>query len=273
MSFAWVEMALTLATTTPSRESRTAVLPIVVGGALTPSMIAAAVDEAARLRPTLRVLPLDEYFLRDGGAVADRVRDCGSDVECIAREVGGLDADLAIVVVAIFDRQPPLVTTIGIDIASRSVLRQRTERLPSATSETLRAHAASLFDDLGHLLHARLEVEVEPKTAQVRVDAATPPDPGTHTVFTLEAGRHSVTASCAGHRDATRDVDLVPGQTHSIAMALEPIPISDSPWFWPGMASGIATVVITAAVAMTVVLLKPRPKCVCIAEACGLACE
>ena len=75
--------------------ARLAVLPIIVAPSpdLNASKVFAAVDEAAQLRRTLRVMSIDDYFFHEGGELANRALACGEDTACIAKQLAPFDAD------------------------------------------------------------------------------------------------------------------------------------------------------------------------------------
>lgn len=242
--------------------ARLAVLPIIVAPSpdVNASKVFAAVDEAAQLRRTLRVMSIDDYFFHEGGELANRALACGEDTACIAKQLAPFDADLGLVVIINPKLDPPLLSLLLIDTKAKTVAAEAYPRTKSGEIfETLRTEAEKLFDKRGFGRAGRLMVRVDPSRATITIDGAKP-DVGTPNRYTLEAGTYEVRAEAEGFAPKTAQAVVTSGMTAEVALTLEPDePIYASPWFW---AAGAAVVVGTA-VGVGFATLSSSTDCVC----------
>lgn len=244
--------------------ARVALLPVLVdaGDDMTTSEVFRLVSARTRRRPTVRLMSIDEFFFYDGGQRADRVLACGSDTRCLARQLAPFRADLGVVVIVNGQLDPPLVGVITIDthrarlVAERFVQTQRPQLKPTMT-----AVLADHFDRAGHPEWARLEVQVDPAGAEIRIAPGFRPQQGRPNAFEVPPGVYRVIAEQDGYRPAEAQVVVTAGQTTPLALRLEEDRAwFDSPWFWVGTAA----VVVTAATVTTVLLTRSESTCGCI---------
>ncbi len=245
---------------------RVALLPVLVeaGQDVTSSAIFRVVSEQVRLRKTLRLMSIDEFFFNDGGARADGVVACGSDTRCVARQLAPFQADLGLVVIVNGQLDPTLVGVLTLDTRTERLIAEKYEQVDGDRLwPTLRTTIADHLDRAGHPRWARIEVRVTPANAAISVSPAYPAEIGRPSLFVVPPGTYTVRADLPDHGEATALATAEAGATAEVFLALEKERAwYESPWVWVG-----AAVVVGAAVAATTVALQPETTCGCVITA------
>ncbi|MEL7370515.1 MAG: hypothetical protein AAFN74_16465 [Myxococcota bacterium] len=249
-----------------SQSARVALLPVLVDGErrVTASEIFRLVSQEAQLRKTLRLMSIDEFFFNDGGALANGVLGCGSDTGCVARQLAPFQADLGLVVIVNGQLEPPLLGVLTIDAHSRRLVAERYEQIErSALMSTLRKRVASHFDTAGHPQWGRLDVQVDPPGASLRLVPSFPPEVGRPGFFILPPGEYEILADKEGYEIGRTTASVGGGTSAEVSVSLERTERwYESPWLWVGTA-----VVIAAAATVTAVSLSPETTCGCVLTA------
>lgn len=261
-------LALLMAAGPSASPQRVAVLPIIIAPnkGLTASQVFKQVTDAAELRPTLRVMSIDDYYFNDGGELADRALSCGADTACIARHLAPFDAQLGVVVIANLELDPPLLSVLLLSTAAeRSIGEETSQVAVDRLVPSILTRTNALFDQAGHPRSGRLVIQAEPGRAVVAVEGTTvKPDPGQSNAFTLPPGDYQVVASLEGFDPGRAGATVKSGETTSVRVELEEkTSILESPWFW--VVSG-AVVVAAGATAAGVALSRNDP-CFCVVTA------
>lgn len=244
---------------------RLAVLPVLSGPGteVTASKVFRIVDDAADLRPGVRVMSIDDYFFHEGGALANRALACGQDTACIAKQLEPFEADLGLVVVVDLEITPPLWSLILLDTKARKVVDEHYAQVEGGAEVVFAkvlAKASEMLDRRGFHRAGRLIVKTTPAAAGVSIEGWRP-DVGTPHQYTLPPGTYAVFATAEGHESATTNAVVTSGATTEVPLALAPVTsVFDSPWLW---VIG-ATVVVGAAVAVGVATTASSEDCVCI---------
>ncbi|MEM7676516.1 MAG: hypothetical protein AAF449_10985 [Myxococcota bacterium] len=246
-----------------NRTARVAVLPVLVDGErrVTASEIFRLVSQEAQLRKTLRLMSIDEFFFNDGGALANGVLACGSDTGCVARQLAPFQADLGLVVIVNGKLVPPLLGLLTIDTHTRSLVAERYEQVDRAQlMSTLRTGVAGHFDTAGHPQWGRLDVQVEPPGAGLRLSPDFPSEVGRPGLFIVPPGAYQIFADKEGYEAGRTTATVTGGASAEISVTLTRTERwYESPWLWVGTA-----VVIAAAAAVTAVSLAPETNCGCV---------
>lgn len=228
--------------------SRLAVLPAVVEG---PHGRAASKDlfgpvrDTADFRTGLDLLSYNAVFVDGVEPVATTVRDCGSDVACIARTLRFARIDLGLRVIANFALNPPLLTFNLIDAKEEKVVAEALAELDGRPLiEVLKQQTADLLDRGGYRIGGRIALSVTP------IDAAVAIRPPVSQQIVIDPGTYSVTASKEGYLPKTIDVLVRPGEESAAQLVLDEVPpepsVLASPWLWTAV--GVVVVGATAAV-------------------------
>jgi hypothetical protein len=250
------------------------VVPVIAdpSATITASWIAAAVGDAAALRPAVRMLPLDDLYFRAGGAFADRLLSCGQDGACIAQTLEKSGAEYALTVSVNLGLDPAVYGVMFIDVKKGEVIAKHFgDERPSA--DALRAAIVAsvdrMFDARGLLKHARIVAEVEPANASVRVDGAQEEDRGSANVFTVLPGKHAVSASAPDRVRAAEMIEVKPGETKHVKLTLAQAEGDDS-WLWIG---GGAGVLVAAGAVAALIALRSNGQVVCIVTPSERECD
>lgn len=251
----------------PARQ-RVAVLPIIIAPKkdLTASQVFKQVTDAADLRPTLRVMSIDDYYFHDGGELANRALACGADTACIARQLAPFDAQLGVVVIANLELEPPLLSVLLLSTAKERVIGENTAEVPAErVIASVLERTSALFDEAGHPRSGRLVIDAEPGRATVTVEGiAAKSNPGQSNAFTLPPGDYRALASLEGYEPGRTNATVKSGETTSVRITLEKeTSILESPWFWV-----ISSAVVVAAGATAAgVALSGNERCFCVVTA------
>ena len=259
-------VALAQAAPAPTPRLRVALLPVLVdpGPDFTASNVFRLVFEQTRLRKTLRLMSIDEFFFNDGGTRADRVLACGSDTRCVARQLSPFRADLGLVVIVNGRLDPPLAGVLTLDIPTERPIAEKYEQVPAEElRRVLQTTVADHFDRAGHPRWARLEVNVDPSNAGIAVEPSYTPEAGRPNLFIVPPGQYTVMGQLDGYQPDRQTAALSPGATTEVALRLtKESSWYESPWVWVG-----AAVVVGAAVTVAAVTLGPEKACGCIVTA------
>ncbi len=246
---------------------RLAVLPVLEGDApgLSVGEVFRGVDRGASARP-VRPMSVDAYFFQDGRELSNRALSCGGDTQCLADALAVFRADLGLVVIANAALDPPLLSLVLLESATREVVGDRhgTWTADAPFAEQLSGLLAGLLDDAGLRQLGFLEVLVEPASAVVRVGDGWPADEGAAHRYTLPPGPYPVRADASNHQRAERAVEVRPGELTRVELRLESSgSLTSSPWFW----GGVVAVVAAGAAATIVALGQPPSGCLCVTSA------
>ncbi|MCC7385660.1 MAG: hypothetical protein IT384_27675 [Deltaproteobacteria bacterium] len=263
--------ALTVAAA-PPKVDRLAVLPIIAAGPNGDASLSSVINDvsqAAAFRLGLRLLSDEEMFVASA-EVGERVRNCGSDIACIADRLRAFDARYGLVVVVNMTVQPPLIGLQLIDTDERRLVGESLGQLApedSGISKAIQARARKIFDEAGYNQAGRVVVEVQPPQAKVTIGDFSP-DEGAPNVFTVPPGHYEVRAQLDGYGGASEQAVAIGGQETKVGLILEEeSSFFGSPWFWVGLgavAAGGATAAVIAA--------QPTSRCVCVVfqgQGCG----
>jgi hypothetical protein len=246
------------------------VLPIVLApkGELTTSEVYQRVAQAAELRPTLRLLSIDQWFFQEGGELANRTLACAADTACIASQLAPFDADLGIVVIANLEIDPPLLSILLLDTAKRETIGESTGEVSSAIERAILQRTVALLDAAGHPRSGRLFVQVSPPNAAIAIGGAKP-DLGAPNRFTVPPGSYDIVASADGFEGSTTLAHVKSGETTHVSITLsEETSVFETPWFWVVTSA----VVVAAAATATGIALSSTERCVCVLTADGRDC-
>lgn len=248
------------------RIDRLAVLPIIVAGPYGEASLSSVLDDvsdAARLRAGLRLLSNEEMFVASSSGLGNRVRDCGSDTSCIVARLRTFDARLGLVVVVNLALEPALISLQLLDTDDRRKIGEVLGELTpeeKTISNAIRTRARRLFEDAGYTQAARIAVEVSPPAAKVSAGDGVEADEGTPNVFTVPAGRYTLTGRADGYKDASSEVVVTAGQEARVVLALDKeSSLFGSPWFWAGVA-----VVVAGGTTAAIVATRPTTRCLCL---------
>lgn len=255
------------------KTARLAVLPIIIAGPhgeASLSSVLADVSDAADRRLGIRLISQEEIFVAGSGDLGKRVRDCGSDIACIANRLRAFDARFGLVVVVNLVLDPPLISLQLLDTDERRLVAQSTGELESGVrvSAAIRRRANTLLNDAGYSKAGRVIVDVTPAAARVTLNGEIEPDEGKGNVFTIAAGRYDVQASADGFDPATGvAVVLADKVVHVPLMLEEQTSVFGSVWFWAVVGAAVAGGT-TAAIVAT----RPTTRCLC-TTINGIGCE
>lgn len=250
---------------------RLAILPAVVPGPhghATTQQLFEHVRSTADFRTGLELLSYNAVFVDGAEPVATTVRDCGSDVACIAGALRLARIDLGLRVIANFALEPPLLTFNLIDGQGERVIAETLAELDERPlGELLTAQTADLLHRGGYRPGGRIALSVRP------IDAAVEIEPPASQRVVVRPGIYSVTASKEGFVPKTIDLNVTAGAEATAEITLEEVPpepsILASPWLW----TAVGVVVIGTATAVLVATdpfsKDPTTGTVCITTADG----
>lgn len=192
------------------------------------------------------------------GVFAAETRRCGSDLGCVRDRLidAGLDHVLRVLVNT--SMSPALVTLQLVSLSGdpRTKLEMLDDEgtIASATSSA----AAELIESAGFVEGGRLEVEVVPGDARVRVTLGEESSEGLE--LRLAPGLYTVTAERAGYETASSEASVMPGGVQRVSLILKPESSwLESPWVWVGAGAVVAGVTVVLATA----LAAPRTYALC----------
>ncbi len=217
--------------------------------------IAPLVDAVARalsMRPSLE-LSVEEESFNDGVLLS-----CGTDIRCVAKAFDGKSVELALLVVAANDANPPILAMKLVDLKKVNVLADSRNRYQAgALTESVSLYANQLLDAEGFKKLARLRAHVKPAGAAVALEGGVKADAAG--VLLADPGKYRVVATHPGYDEEARDVELIAGQETAVSIELdEDGSILESPWLW------IAVGVVAAGVTTALVVGPGAPDEACI---------
>jgi hypothetical protein len=213
-----------------------AVIPILVGsnGELGLSAIQAEVAAALEWRPAVRLVDADP-----------RVEGCGADAVCLAGELEPFGVELAILLVANSDVDPPHLAVRALDVSKRRFVAEELGPVAGSLREALRDRTAKVLDSLGFAKAGRLTVKSD---GEISVEPA--PIEGSGPRYWVAPGRYRVTVRW-GERTAAEEVVVAAGEEREVVLApIEPPPLVESPWLWIGVAAGAAAIAVAVVLAV-----------------------
>jgi hypothetical protein len=247
-----------LATTgqvTPS-VSTVAVVPVVVGGSeVRVSRLVSEIQVAAALRPSVRLLSMEDLFVAGGETALTAVKSCGSDQACVSERLRSVGASVGLLVVLNTSSSSPILGLRLFDTHSDQVLVVRTTPL-TAVDDTLygqlREMAEGVLDEAGYEKKAKLTVRVDPVSARVNVGGRREPEIGTSAIFFLPPGEYPVEASLEGYESVETQVSLLRGEQRELELILmKDGTFLSSPWFWVTMGLLVGGAAAATAIVMT----------------------
>lgn len=254
---------------TLAEDSAVVVVPVIVGQSLSDAEIHDAVQAAARYRAGVRVLSSADA--RAAGAEPHELAACGVDAACLGRKMAGARAELALIVLANFMTEQPLVALRLFDARSQAVIAS--SAAPLAPEErglrnAITTRARAVFEQAAFAPRGRVRVDVTPRDAVVRVDGgqADPTDPG---AFLVPVGPTIVRAEAPGYGASEVVVVAEAGADVGVALVLSGDSASSvlgSPWFWTAVVGGV---LVTGALVYVGV---EASRCVCV-DRTGQACS
>lgn len=276
LGLASLALALT-ARPADARTDRLVVLPVIIEGPHGKAGISSifdAVSDVAAMRVGLAMVPNEELFLQRE-EVTNRVRECGSDTQCMVSRLRAFDARLGLVVTVNLELDPPLVSLLLADTDELRVVAEVIEEVPGGNvSDFIRVQVKKLLDDLQYVRAGRIVVQIDPPEAgraQIKVGEGLEADRGAPNVFTVAPGSYPVSARLDGWSSASAEAEVSGGEETRIRLTLEEQKsLFESPWFWVvvgAVAVGGASTAIALGTAETT-----RCLCVTIGGA-GCACD
>jgi hypothetical protein len=212
------------------------------------------------------MVPNEELFMQREEA-ANRIRECGSDRDCIIKRLRAFDARLGLVVTVNMAIEPPLV---GLQLANTDDRRMVAETFSEVSpeegnvSDAIRSRMKKILDEAGYVRAGRIVVDIEPKEAQradIAVEGEFEPQKGTPNVFMVPPGEYGVSAELDGW-SSDKDVAQVDSgaEVHVKLTLEEETTIWESPWFWTAVG------VVAVGAGTTAVLLGTRStsRCLCV---------
>ena len=245
---------------------RLAILPAVVEGSFGRAgavELFELVAKAADFRQGLEIVPYNALFLEGVEPVATTVRDCGSDLPCIARALAAAGIDLGLRVIANFALDPPLITMNL--IVEEKVIREVIDELDDRSLASILEGATELLL-WKYARGGRLAIEVSPSDAAVTID---PPAPDK----VMAPGRYRVAATREGYAPDAVEVEIAAGAEQQVRLALAPLPeessIVESPWLWTGVGAGVVAIVAAVLIATNPFSRSPTEGIVCVTTPSG----
>lgn len=250
-----------------------AIIPVLVGAKKEVGLSAVneEVGSAAAMRPSLRVIVSEELFVKDSDEASLRLRECGADEDCIARELSSLSVKLGMLVVINTVLDTPVLSIRVVDVEKKLVVDRESGALTpqeSTLRAAIRSRSSRLFDRLGHPRLGRLRVVTSPAGADVEVAETGLLDRSPAT-FWVPPGRHRVIARLHGHQVVEEWIEVGTGTDREASLELSPEESSwlAEPWLW-----GAASLAAALTVVMVVIIAQPRDLCVCLG-APGSRCD
>lgn len=276
LGFAFLAAAL-WARPLEARTDRLVVLPVIVEGPHGKASISSIFDDVsdvAAMRVGLTMVPNEELFLQRE-EVTNRVRECGSDTQCMVSRLRAFDARLGLVVTVNLDLDPPLVSLLMADTDELRVVAEVIEEVRGGdVSDFIRGQVKKILDDLEYVRAGRIVVEIDPPEAgraTIKVGDGNEADRGAPNVFTVAPGAYPVSARLDGWSSASAEAEVKSGEETRVRLSLEEEKsLFQSPWFWVAVGAvlvGGASTAIALGTAETT-----RCLCVTIGGA-GCACD
>lgn len=246
-------LLLGVAQAAASAPSRLAVLPIVLEGphgSATISSIFNDVAAATDMRANLRVVSYEEMFAASEEGLGDRVRDCGSNTNCVSSRLRAFNARLGLVVVLDFSSKPPILSLQLLDTDDSKMIASAVGEVGGGSlSETIRARTREVLEQGGYSRAGRVLIEVSPPNARVSIPGIEP-DPGMPNRFTVAPGTYRVSAALDGYAPTNGEVTVTSGGEAQLKLELTAeTSLIESPWLWVAVGVVIAGSVTAVAVA------------------------
>lgn len=262
-------MLLALLITQAGAAEKLAVLPSIVEGPYGKAEtleLFDVVSKEADFRQGLAIASYNAIFVDGTEPVATTVRDCGSDVPCIALALRNAGIDLGLRVIANFALEPPLLTFNLVRSSDGSIVAESLGELGAVSLADVLVEQTKLLLDRTFHRGGRLEVQVTPQDALVTID---PPRSG----GVFAPGTYRVSASKEGFLPRTEDVVVRELETATARITLETAPeassIWESPWLWTAVGVVVVGVTVGALVATDPFSKDPTTGTVCITTVNG----
>lgn len=214
------------------------------------SRIYAAVAEALKLRPRLRLLTSEEMFVADPNLAERRVEDCGTDAGCLSASLRPFSARYGLLVVLNFQAEPPLLGLRLVDVDEQRIVEQFAGAMQEAPLDAVRREVDALFSRGGYVAWGEVVVHTEPKDAAVRLGDGVAPRALTPPTFLVPPGRYLVSAASSGHEETSQEIEVSPGASEDLRLKLPPLPESpvyETWWFWTAVGAVVVAGAATAA--------------------------
>ncbi|MBI4820919.1 MAG: hypothetical protein HY791_31940 [Deltaproteobacteria bacterium] len=213
-------------------------------------------DTSSRLRERLGLI-LGLTLESDPGAT---IRRCGSDDECVARQLDErIDVFLRVTLNGTVD--PPLLSVRLYRRGQKAPWTDALDLRPlgDSTAAEVTETVVGAVRSLGLELGGRLSIDAEPSDALVIVASSTGDLAGSAQL--LPQGRYRVSVTRDGRRPASLEAEVVAGETRVVRVVLEPeATLLESPWLWLG---GGAAVLASLAVVIAVSVQPTAPEYLC----------
>ncbi len=243
---------------------RLALLPAIVAGPYgntTTTELFDAAFRAADFRQGLDLLSYNAVFVDGAEPIATTVRDCGSDVPCIAKALDAAHVDLGLRAIANFALDPPLLTLTL--IGEGSTLGEAVVEVDQALDDAVMDATAKLLERYPR--GGRIAVAVTPPDALVTIDPAAS--------GVVAAGTYHVRAAKDGFTSREVEVQISEGEEKRVDLALDPIvaesSIVESPWLWTGIGAGVVAIVAVVLIATNPFSHGPDEGTACITTPAG----
>lgn len=203
-------------------------------------------------------------------ALAEEIRRCGAETECVKTRLGAAGVERAILIGGALERSPALLAAQLVDVEA-GVIAQGLRELSGSPDVT--DQMVDLIDELldhgGAARAARLTISTAPPAAAVTLDPPAVPLALAGT-YRLPAGRYRLVARLDGFEGAEAEVTLIAGREETVAFHLQPDDRSfaSSPWFW---ATVVGAAVLAGGAVIAVEAAQPD-RCLCLGtarEQCG----
>lgn len=238
---------------------------VVVGahGRMTGAEVESDLRRAIASRPALRAP-------RVPSAVRARIAGCGASTECMARDLEQDGYALCLRVAADQRFAPAAFTAQLIDVRSARVVDELVGE--AASGEALRValdeRVGALLERSGYARLARVEVEVQPPSASLRLEP--PPVSGAEGVYWVTEGSYRVIAE-DGERSAVWPVQAVAGRTAALSVDVQPAEAESSSWLWVAIV-GVVLAGAATSIGVAAATSGSSGSCVCLA-APGVPCQ
>ena len=250
-----------------ARSDKLVVLPVIVDGPHGKASISSIFDDVsdvAALRVGLSMVPNEELFLQRE-EVTNRLRECGSDRNCLISRLRAFDARLGMVVTVNLDLDPPLVSVLLADTDEMRVVAEVIEDVPGGNvSDFTRGQVKKLLDDLNYVRAGRLVVEIDPPEAgraNIKVGEGIEAERGAPNVFSVAPGSYPVSAELDGWSSASSEAEVRGGEETRVRLSLEEHKsVFESPWFWVV----VGAVAIGGATTAIIVSQSSSTRCLCV---------
>jgi hypothetical protein len=249
-----------------------AVVPVLLGGGaeqMRPSAVYAEVSSAIELRKGLALIS-DEELFASGGQLAP-VRECGSDVVCVAKSLRAIDAGLGLIVVINFGVKPVLLDVRLVDAKNARLAGAIAEPVGAAEGTiggAIKSRVGRLLDGAGFPSLAKIRVRSSPPSSEVVLSVGSEEQAGPEAAFVVAPGVQRVRARLGDTVVFERDVSIESGRELDVEAMLDPSAGgSITPWL---IGAGAAAVVV--GVTTVLLLTLGRGDCFCVVSP-GVACD